>query len=82
MQRYATSVAGQTCSNSVATAVSLVNIRLLLFPTSDFYVTFSYKLNASITNTKQSAMNFAGLPSCLHQKSQIAVMRHMHMKHA
>ena len=34
---------------SVATGISLVNIRLLLFSTSDFYVTVWYKLNASIS---------------------------------
>ena len=37
--------------------VSLVNIRLLPSSTSDFYVTVSYKLNASITNPKESVID-------------------------
>jgi len=42
---------------SVVTGVSIVDIRLLPFSTSDFFVTVSYQLNAFITNTYQSAMN-------------------------
>jgi len=37
--------------SSVATGVSLVNIRLLPSSTSDFYVTVSNNLNASFINT-------------------------------
>jgi len=43
----------------VTTAVSLDNIRLSPSLTSDdskFYVTVSYNLNSSITNTQQRAM--------------------------
>jgi len=41
-------------SVNVITGVSLVNIRLLSFPTSDFYVTVLCKLNAS-TNKPNKA---------------------------
>jgi len=46
-QRYLCSV----LNCSVVTGDSRVNIRLLPFATSDFYITVQYELNASINNT-------------------------------
>ena len=56
-------------SDSLATGVSLVNIRLLPFSTSDFCNTVYYKLNASITNVgfsfwcRNPMLRFGVLPS-------------------
>jgi len=41
-------------TSSVATGVSLINIRLLPFSTSDFYIAVSYKLNASINKPNKA----------------------------